>query len=283
MKVPKVGALVVAAFVACMGGAHVPAQAQDYPSRPRVTMVVPFTRRGAPRPTSCARLLGKELGKRARANLLWSRTVRVAGTNIGSHSVAKKRPGTCAPPIQATNAATTSAPTFGTFIHCYLFDRYCDPAMPASRTTFPQRTISDLHELLELIDAAVLQRQKSVLQRLLLHLRHRQHGGDLGVELVENGPRRLRRRSDRLPDTASKPARRLRRAAECRETTDAASGRDAERPHALGLEQAGRGTEIGEHHRDVAGDEVVERRQAAAIGTCNAFIPVMLMNNSMNR
>src|SRR5215212_2951236 len=88
MKVPKVGALVVAAFVACMGGAHVPAQAQDYPSRP-LTMVVPFTPGAAT--DFLARLLGKELEE------LLGKPVVVEnrpgpGTNIGSHSVAKAAP-----------------------------------------------------------------------------------------------------------------------------------------------------------------------------------------------
>ena len=88
MKVPKVGALVVAAFVACMGGAHVPAQAQDYPSRP-LTMVVPFTPGAAT--DFLARLLGKELEERLGKPVVVENRPG-AGTNIGSHSVAKAAP-----------------------------------------------------------------------------------------------------------------------------------------------------------------------------------------------
>src|SRR5436190_17221264 len=50
------------------------------------------------------------------------------------------------------------------------------------------------HEFLQLVDAPVFQREKSVLERLLFDFRHRQHGSDLGVELVEDRPRRPRRR-----------------------------------------------------------------------------------------
>ena len=88
MKVPKVGALVVAALVACMGGAHVPAQAQDYPSRP-LTMVVPFTPGAAT--DFLARLLGKELEERLGKPVVVENRPG-AGTNIGSHSVAKAAP-----------------------------------------------------------------------------------------------------------------------------------------------------------------------------------------------
>jgi tripartite-type tricarboxylate transporter receptor subunit TctC len=88
MKVLKVGALAVIAWAASMGGAHVPAQAQDYPTRP-LTMVVPFTPGAAT--DFLARLLGKELEERLGKPVVVENRPG-AGTNIGSHSVAKAAP-----------------------------------------------------------------------------------------------------------------------------------------------------------------------------------------------
>ena len=87
MKVLKVGALVAAAFVACVG-VQVQVQAQDYPSRP-LTMVVPFTPGAAT--DFLARLLGKELEERLGKPVVVENRPG-AGTNIGSHSVAKAAP-----------------------------------------------------------------------------------------------------------------------------------------------------------------------------------------------
>src|SRR5882757_6126750 len=86
MKVLKVGALVVAALAVCIGGAR--AQAQDYPTRP-LTMVVPFTPGAAT--DFLARLLGKELEERLGKPVVVENRPG-AGTNIGSHSVAKAAP-----------------------------------------------------------------------------------------------------------------------------------------------------------------------------------------------
>jgi tripartite-type tricarboxylate transporter receptor subunit TctC len=85
MKVLKVGALVATAFVACVGG---PVQAQDYPSR-ALTMVVPFTPGAAT--DFLGRLLGKELEERLGKPVVVENRPG-AGTNIGSHSVAKATP-----------------------------------------------------------------------------------------------------------------------------------------------------------------------------------------------
>jgi tripartite-type tricarboxylate transporter receptor subunit TctC len=86
MTVLKFGALVVAALVACVGGA--PVQAQDYPAR-ALTMVVPFTPGAAT--DFLARLLGKELEERLGKPVVVENRPG-AGTNIGSHSVAKAAP-----------------------------------------------------------------------------------------------------------------------------------------------------------------------------------------------
>src|SRR5258707_5214954 len=101
MKVLKVGALVVAALVACVGGAQVQVQAQDYPARP-LTMVVPFTPGAAT--DFLARLLGKELEERLGKPLVGENPPG-AGANIGSHSVAKTAPDGYTLPIR------TSTPT----------------------------------------------------------------------------------------------------------------------------------------------------------------------------
>jgi tripartite-type tricarboxylate transporter receptor subunit TctC len=85
MKVLKYGALAVAALVACAGA---PVQAQDYPARP-LTMVVPFTPGAAT--DFLARLLGKELEERLGKPVVVENRPG-AGTNIGSHSVAKAAP-----------------------------------------------------------------------------------------------------------------------------------------------------------------------------------------------
>ena len=88
MKVLRSCALVVAAFVACVDGAPNKAQAQDYPARP-LTMVVPFTPGAAT--DFLARLLGKELEERLGKPVVVENRPG-AGTNIGTHSVAKAAP-----------------------------------------------------------------------------------------------------------------------------------------------------------------------------------------------
>jgi tripartite-type tricarboxylate transporter receptor subunit TctC len=85
MKVLKVGALVVATFVVGVGAQ---VEAQDYPSRP-LTMVVPFTPGAAT--DFLARMLGKELEERLGKPVVVENRPG-AGTNIGSHSVAKAAP-----------------------------------------------------------------------------------------------------------------------------------------------------------------------------------------------
>src|SRR3954462_3694918 len=88
MKVLRSCALVVAAFVACVDGAPNKAQAQDYPARP-LTMVVPFTPGAAT--DFLARMLGKELEERLGKPVVVEKRPG-AGTNFGSHSVAKAAP-----------------------------------------------------------------------------------------------------------------------------------------------------------------------------------------------
>ena len=85
MKVPKVGALALAAFVACVGAQ---VRAQDYPLR-ALTMVVPFTPGAAT--DFLARMLGKELEERLGKPVVVENRPG-AGTNIGTHSVAKAAP-----------------------------------------------------------------------------------------------------------------------------------------------------------------------------------------------
>src|SRR5947208_9522458 len=88
MKVLRSCALVVAAFVACVDGAPNKAQAEDYRSR-ALTLVVPFTPGAAT--DFLARLLGKELEERLGKPVVVENRPG-AGTNIGSHSVAKAAP-----------------------------------------------------------------------------------------------------------------------------------------------------------------------------------------------
>jgi tripartite-type tricarboxylate transporter receptor subunit TctC len=87
MKVLKLGVLVVAVFVACVG-VQIQPRAEDYPSR-QITMVVPFTPGAAT--DFLARLLGKELEDRLGKPVVVENRPG-AGTNIGSHSVAKAAP-----------------------------------------------------------------------------------------------------------------------------------------------------------------------------------------------
>jgi tripartite-type tricarboxylate transporter receptor subunit TctC len=87
MKMLKYGVLAVVAFVACVG-VQVQARAEDYPSR-SLTMVVPFTPGAAT--DFLARLLGKELEDRLGKPVVVENRPG-AGTNIGSHSVAKAAP-----------------------------------------------------------------------------------------------------------------------------------------------------------------------------------------------
>jgi tripartite-type tricarboxylate transporter receptor subunit TctC len=85
MKVLKVGALVAVVLAACVAGQ---VRAQDYPSRP-LTMVVPFTPGAAT--DFLARMLGKELEERLGKPVVVENRPG-AGTNIGTHSVAKAAP-----------------------------------------------------------------------------------------------------------------------------------------------------------------------------------------------
>ena len=102
---------------------------------------------------------------------------------------------------------------------------------------------------------------------------------ELGIELVENVLGRFRRRDTACQPPRRSPARRPRRAAECRAARNAPSVvTPAGAP--CRLDQRQRRAEIGEHHRDVAGDQVVERRRLPRYGTCVILMPVMLHNSA---
>ena len=138
--------------------------------------------------------------------------------------------------------------------------------MPAASTTLPQRTISDFTKPCISATDLVSIGSRLSLSNLLLDLGLGENGLQLAVQLVDHRGRRLAGRHHHEPGrhvVAGHAGLVDRR--NVLVGRNARGGGDAERSDLAALEHRLRRGEVAEHEVDVSGDDVVQRRHAAAI------------------